>query len=181
LVPWSAHFVPWAAHIDACFARRRRLPVAIRDSVGSRTHCVDPEDRVTSGLFEPSAYSCEMVRRVAAAERLDRTQFRSDVAYLDHVVQLAGYRCARAGVEFKGRHWWEGRSFGTARPPVLEERWHAAFDADRPLQSREWALDFNCPGCRAPVRIVYKLVSDDTKAFDWDLLEVLEAARWPER
>jgi hypothetical protein len=41
-------------------------------------------------------------------------------------------------------------------------------------------LDFNCPGCRAPVRIVYTLVSDDTKAFDWDLLEILEAAGWPE-
>lgn len=124
-----------------------------------------------------------MVRRVAAAERLDRTQFRSDVEYLDHVVQLAGYSCPHcgAGVEFEGRHWRDGRPFGAARAATLDGRWHAAFDADRPLRSGEWALDFNCPGCRAPVRIVYELASPEAKAFDWDLLEVLEAARWPER
>lgn len=57
-----------------------------------------------------------MVRRIAAAERLDRTQFRSDVEYLEHVVQLAGYRCPHcgAGGEFEGRHWWQGRPFGAA-------------------------------------------------------------------
>lgn len=34
-----------------------------------------------------------MVRRVPAADRLDRTQFRTQVEYYDHIVQLAAYRC----------------------------------------------------------------------------------------
>jgi predicted RNA-binding Zn-ribbon protein involved in translation (DUF1610 family) len=123
-----------------------------------------------------------MVRRVAAAVRLDRTQFRSDVESLDHVVQLAAYSCPHcgAGVEFKGRHWREGRPFGGARPSALEDRWQAAFDTARPLDPFEWAMDFHCPGCGAPVRIVYAQMSDMSKTSDWDLVEVLEVIRWPQ-
>jgi hypothetical protein len=130
-----------------------------------------------------SAYSCGMVRRIAAVERLDRTRFRSDVEYLDHVVQLAAYRCPHCGVgvEFQGRHLVEGQPFGSRAPAALDSPWRAAFDVARPLAPFEWALDFHCAGCGAPVRIVYAQMSDMSKTFDWDLLEVLETIRWPEQ
>jgi hypothetical protein len=37
-----------ATHIEACFACRRRLPIAIGDSVVRRIDRVDPEDRITA-------------------------------------------------------------------------------------------------------------------------------------
>jgi predicted RNA-binding Zn-ribbon protein involved in translation (DUF1610 family) len=117
-----------------------------------------------------------MVRRLPAAERLDRTQFRSEAEYLDHVVQLSAYRCPHCGaeIEFLGRH--VGFGHTTAG---IDVRWRSAFDTARPLEQFERALDFRCPGC-APARIVYAQMSDLSKTFDWDLLEVVEADTWPE-
>jgi hypothetical protein len=74
----------------------------------------------------------------------------------------------------------KGRPYGAACPAAPEGQWHTTFGAAAPCNP-EWALDFNYPECRPPVRIAYKLLSDDTEAFDWHLLEVLDAARWPER
>jgi predicted RNA-binding Zn-ribbon protein involved in translation (DUF1610 family) len=127
----------------------------------------------TAGQF----YSYEMVRRVAADERFDRTQFRSEVEYLDHVVQLAAYRCPHCGkgVEFQSRHFGPGVPRATVDP-----RWRSAFDAARPLGTLEAALEFHCPGCTAPVRIIYAEKGDQYRIFDADLLEVLEVADWPE-
>ena len=124
-----------------------------------------------------------MVRRIAAIERLDRTEFRSGVEYLDHVVQLAAYRCPHCGVgvEFQGRHLSGGHSSGSQAPAAIDLPWRSAFDAARPLDPFEWALDFSCPGCGAPVRIVYAQMSDGSKSLDWDLLEVVEAITWPEQ
>jgi hypothetical protein len=116
-----------------------------------------------------------MVRRVPADQRLDRTEFRSEVEYMDHVVQLASYRCpyCAAEAEFLRRH------FAAAARVAIHPRWRNAFDDARALKARERALDFSLPWmCRA-VRIVYARMGDDYKTFDWDLLEVLEAAKWP--
>ena len=117
-----------------------------------------------------------MVRRVPAAERLDRTQFRSDEEYLDHVVQLSAYQCPHCGaeIEFLGRHCGSGQT-----TPTIDAAWRGEFDAARPLAAFELALEFHCPGCAAPARIC-KQMSDLSKTFDWDLVEVLEPARWPE-
>jgi predicted RNA-binding Zn-ribbon protein involved in translation (DUF1610 family) len=118
-----------------------------------------------------------MVRCVSAGQRLDRTEFRSEVEWLDHVVQVAGYRCPHcaAEVEFLRRH------FEAAARIAIDSRWRTAFDAARALRVRERGLDFLCPGCAAPARIVYAQMSgDDYKTSDWDLLEVLEAGEWPE-
>jgi hypothetical protein len=96
-----------------------------------------------------------MVRCVSAGQRLDRTEFRSEVEWLDHVVQVAGYRCPHcaAEVEFLRRH------FEAAARIAIDSRWRTAFDAARALRLRERGLD---------------------KTSDWDLLEVLEAGEWPE-
>jgi predicted RNA-binding Zn-ribbon protein involved in translation (DUF1610 family) len=118
-----------------------------------------------------------MVRRVTADERFDRTQFRSEVEYLDHVVQFAAYRCPHCGtgVEFQGRHFGPGVSRAT-----VDRRRRSEFDAARPLAALEGALEFHCPGCTAPVRIIYARKGDQYRIFDADLLEVLEAANWPQ-
>jgi len=118
-----------------------------------------------------------MVRHVAAGERFDRTRFRSEVEYLDHVVQLAAYRCPHCGtgVEFQSRHFGPGVERATVDP-----RWRSAFDAARPLAALEAALEFHCPGCTAPVRIIYAQKGDQYRIFDADLLEVLEVATWPQ-
>src|SRR5690242_14693275 len=93
-----------------------------------------------------------MVRRLPAAERLDRTRFRSEEEYLDHVVQLGAYECPHCGtgVEFQGRHF----GLDVKRAP-LSPLWTSTFEAARPLGDLEAALDFHCPGCAAPVRIIY--------------------------
>jgi hypothetical protein len=90
-------------------------------------------------------------------------------------VQLAAYRSShcRAEVEFQGRHF---RPRDTA---AIDPEWRAAFDAARPLVAFERMLDFHCPRRTAPVRIVYEQMSDLSKIFDCDLLEVLEATSWP--
>src|SRR5688572_6869985 len=115
-----------------------------------------------------------MVRRIAAGERLDRTTFRYEEEYLNHVVQLAAYRCPHCGtgVEFQGRHFGPGVDRATVDP-----RWRSEFDAARPLATLEGALEFHCPGCTAPVRIVYAKKGDQYRIFDADLLEVLEVTK----
>ena len=115
-----------------------------------------------------------MVRCVSADQRLDRTEFRSEVEYLNHVVQLAAYRCPHCGAEAKFLR----RHFDYLTSATIDPGWQAAFDAARALREGERALDFLCPGCAAPVRIVYVQMGDNYKTFDWDLLEVLEAAEW---
>jgi hypothetical protein len=62
---------------------------------------------------------------------------------------------------------------------AIDPEWRAAFDAARPLVAFERMLDFHCPRRTAPVRIVYEQMSDLSKIFDCDLLEVLEATSWP--
>ena len=119
-----------------------------------------------------------LVRRVPAADRLDRVEFRSEEEYLKHTVQLAGYSCphCHAGVEFEARHLFDGFQ---GRAVTVDPEWRARFDAARPLLNLERGLEFYCPGCRAPVRIVYSPLGDLYKSFDWHLLEVVEVHPWP--
>lgn len=118
-----------------------------------------------------------MVRRVPAAGRLDRLEFHSDEEYLKQIVQVAGYTCPHcgAGVEFQERHLFDGFQ---GRTTTLDAEWRARFDAARPLEGLERGLEFYCPGCRAPVRIIYSPLSDLYKSFDWRLLEVVEVNEW---
>jgi hypothetical protein len=118
-----------------------------------------------------------MVRCVSAGERFDRTEFRREVEYLDHVAQLATYRCphCRTEVAFFSGYFDEG-----AHHTKIDPQWRSQFDAARPLVAFEEAFEFYCRRCRAPVRVVYENKYNRSRFVDTDLLNVLEIAEWPE-
>ncbi len=122
-----------------------------------------------------------VVRRVAPGDRLDRLEFSPRAEYLDHAVHLGAYTCPRCGraVAFETRHFRDAEHEPSSN---LASPWRERFDAARPLdrRRRESFLDFHCPGCGAPVRVVYAPGDEFAMgAHSWRLLEVLKAAEWP--
>lgn len=121
------------------------------------------------------------VRVVPAGERLDRLEFSDEAEYRDHAVHVGAYCCPRCSfrVEFRTRNF---RQHECAKRSNLDPEWHDRFDAARPLELSRWQsfLDFHCPGCKAPVRIVYEPGDEYAMgSHSWQLIEVLEAAEWP--
>jgi predicted RNA-binding Zn-ribbon protein involved in translation (DUF1610 family) len=119
----------------------------------------------------------DSVRIVPAAERLDRLEFSDEPEYQEHAVHVGSYLCPRCGynVEFRARNF---RDHETARRSNLDAEWRSRFDAARPINLSRWEsfLDFHCPGCNAPVRIIYEAGSEWAMGLHpWRLLEVLEA------
>lgn len=118
--------------------------------------------------------------RTTPADRLDRLEFGTRREALDHIVEFGAYRCPHCGsaVEFSSRH------FGRQAAPQtnLTPSWAERFDELRPLNPQQWEsfLDFHCPGCRAPVRIVYAVgQSWAMGAHSWRIVDLLEASSWP--
>ena len=98
------------------------------------------------------------LRLSAPGERLDRVEFDPREELRDSVILLGTYRCPACGaaVEFRTGDFRDGMS--PDRPSKLDGAEAAAFDAFRPLDSARWEsrLDFHCPGCRSPVRLIYE-------------------------
>jgi hypothetical protein len=123
-----------------------------------------------------------LVRVVPAGDRIDRLEFSEDAEYRDHAVHLGTYCCPRcdSGVEFRTHHFREHE--GTKRSNLNAE-WRSRFDIARPIEASRWEsfVDFHCPGCKAPVRIIYEAGQEYAMgSHPWRLVEVLEAADWPQ-
>lgn len=123
-----------------------------------------------------------LVRVVPAGERIDRLEFSDEAEYRDHAVHVGAYSCPRCGcgVEFRTRHF---REHEGAKRSNLDPEWRSRFDAAHPIELSRWEsfLDFHCTGCKAPVRIIYEAGQEYAMgSHPWRLVEVLEAAEWPQ-
>lgn len=114
------------------------------------------------------------VRMVPAGERCDRIIFNPRVEHDDHVIHVGAYRCPHCSSEFEFNT--RALRHGETREPgAAEGTWDAACRSVRPLADAwEWFFDFHCPGCRAPVRIIYGHGGDYAMgAHMYELLAVL--------
>jgi hypothetical protein len=91
---------------------------------------------------------------VSAEDRVDRVCFNPQVEWTDHVIHVGAYTCPRCATEFEFN---TGtlRHFERSERSPLGPDWERQCLAARPLGPWEWALDFRCRGCDAPVRLVY--------------------------
>ena len=115
-----------------------------------------------------------------ARDRLDRLEFSDKAAALEHAVQMGAYSCPHCShrVGFRTQNF---RDHEGAKRSNLDPDWRIRFDAARQLDVSRWEsfLDFSCPGCRAPVRVIYEPGEEYAmSAHSWCLLEVLEADEW---
>jgi hypothetical protein len=122
-----------------------------------------------------------VIRRVCPDQRLDRLEFSPRTESVAHAIDVGAYACPHCGerVEFTTRHF--GRHALSTRSN-LETEWRERFDAERPLDRSRWEsfLDFHCPGCRAPVRIVYESGGEVAMGVHaWRIVEVLESSEAP--
>jgi hypothetical protein len=114
---------------------------------------------------------------VPAAERLDRLRFSDEPEYQEHAIHVGSYICPRCryNIEFRAQNF---REHETMRHSNLDPDWRSRFDAARPVNLSRWEffLDFHCPGCKSPARIIYQAGSEWAMgAHTWQLLEVLES------
>lgn len=94
------------------------------------------------------------LRVIDAAERVDRVAFDPMVEYTDHVVEVGAYTCShcRTEVQFSTGSL---RQFEASGGLALGAEWHRRCQAIRPIGAWEWSMDFQCAGCKRPVRVVY--------------------------
>jgi len=118
------------------------------------------------------------VRAVPARERMDRLEFSGEVEHTEHVVHVGAYECpyCRKQVEFNTDHFrrHENNDFSN-----LETLWKRLFDQARPLDAKRWEsfLDFHCPGCGAPVRLIYEAGAEWAMGVHgWRVTTILESA-----
>ena len=91
----------------------------------------------------------------SAEQRVDRVLFSGRAEADEHKIHLGTYRCphCRAETEF---------NTGTLRKAEccdgspLGAVWHERCESVCGLGPWQWALDFQCPGCSCPVRIVFQ-------------------------
>jgi hypothetical protein len=120
------------------------------------------------------------VNLVPAELRLDRAVFGRVPEATEQVADVGHYFCphCRAAAEFRTRHFEQHLACANTN---LSEPWNERFVAARPLHAEEWEsfLDFECPGCRAPVRIIYRAGPEWAMGcHGWHLVDVVEASEW---
>jgi predicted RNA-binding Zn-ribbon protein involved in translation (DUF1610 family) len=103
---------------------------------------------------------------------LGGTQFQASRAHGEHLVEVTIYTCPHCRITIELQR----RQFCADHTTSIDPDWRSEFDAVRPLKSGERVLDFPCPQCAAPVRILYEC--DRSAGSPGDLREVLEAADW---
>ena len=86
------------------------------------------------------------------------------------------YRCPHRTTEVE---FFSGYFDLGARQAKVDAHWRSQFDVARPLVAFEEAFEFYCPGCNAPLRIVYENKYNRSGGVDTDLLSVLEITQWP--
>jgi len=109
-------------------------------------------------------------------DRLDRTVFDPRVQY-ESVIHVGHYVCPgcghRVGVDTSDflRRFRETSS--NLHPDARQ-----AFDAFRPLDEAQWegCLDFHCPGCDRPARLVFRPTEFAMGAYYFTVVAVVEPA-----
>jgi len=113
--------------------------------------CVNPEKRMDGILFNP--------RR----------------GY-DHEMNVGNYTCPHCSqkIGFTTGNFDDGPG---SRKHLLSEEDAKEFDRFRPARKKRWedSLDFYCPGCNRPVRIIYKLEGEEaTKGYRFEVFSIVE-------
>lgn len=103
-----------------------------------------------------------------AADRLTKTKYNG--SYTDY----GFYECGKCGqaVRFRTEDFRRHSGADSAR---LAGDMNDVFCAARPLLQYDWVLDFRCPGCSRPVRIIY--THGDSlpwNTYGYEALQVLE-------
>jgi len=88
--------------------------------------------------------------RTEPDSRVDRTKFNPEARWLDHAIHVGSYACphCRVETEFSTATL---QGFEALRGLALGEEWNRSCEELRPLGAWEWAFDFRCRGCEAPV------------------------------
>jgi hypothetical protein len=117
------------------------------------------------------------VRMVPPQERMDRLEFSGHAEHMEHVIHIGTYECpyCHSRVDFSTDHFrkHEGITFSNLKAP-----WPSNLDKARPLDSKRWEsfLDFHCPGCQAPVRVIYEPGPEWAMGVHgWRVVEILES------
>jgi hypothetical protein len=88
---------------------------------------------------------------VDAATKLDRVFYDQDAEYADRAVHFGHYACAGCGqaVRFSTPDFLRGTRY--THPPQVDAEMQKA----RALRNEEKRLDFRCPSCASPARLIY--------------------------
>jgi predicted RNA-binding Zn-ribbon protein involved in translation (DUF1610 family) len=123
------------------------------------------------------------VRIVFAKNRMTRLDFSGQVEWTEHVVHIGEYECpwCNEHVEFRTQYFekHETQVYSNLKSPWLER-----FNDARPIKTGKWEsfLDFYCPGCGAPVRIIYEAGGEYSMgSHPWRLTKIVEAAEWSKK
>ena len=122
-------------------------------------------------------------RVVPAAERLTQTEFSRRREYVDHRVDIGIYTCPhcafRVQLQTSDLQKHEASEYSN-----LSQSIDAAIERFRPLRSTRFEsfLDFSCPRCGAPVRLVYEPTDEWAMgAHGWRITDIIEARDWRAR
>ena len=91
---------------------------------------------------------------VPPEQRVDPVCFDPKAESTDHVVHVGAYGCPRCGAEVEFNTVHLRRAAEWSRSPPGDD-WDRDCRVARPLLAWGWGLDFGCPGCSSPVRLVY--------------------------
>jgi hypothetical protein len=124
--------------------------------------------------------SLTVVRVVPANERMNRLEFSSQVEWTEHVVHIGQYQCPWCSdyVEFRTQNFQKHEHITYSN---LKSPWPKRFSNTRPIKAEKWEsfLDFHCPGCAAPVRIIYEPGNEYAMGtHGWRVTEIIETNKW---
>ena len=131
--------------------------------------------RLFRSIFHPGKLNLVCVK---PEKRMDGLVFNPLRGY-DHQVNVADYTCPHCSRKIR----FTTSNFDDAVrwPEGVLSRDHAReFDRTRPVKKKRWEdfLDFYCPGCRNPVRIIFQVRSVEAmKGYSFEVTDIVEVAK----
>ena len=112
-------------------------------------------------------------RTVSARKRFDATEFDIRSEAWDHTIHLSDYNCPECGHKVR----FNSKDFFREHISILTPELVGLIEKFRPLDKETWeiALDFYCPGCEMPVRVIPRPGEEFAMGcYNWELLKVVE-------
>ena len=114
---------------------------------------------------------------VKPGKRMDGILFNPQREY-DHRVNIGTYTCPHCSQKIR----FTTRNFDDAfqMPKTVLKKEHAeAFDRFRPIRKKDWErfLDFYCPGCHNPSRIIFQERGEEgMKGYSFEIVSIVEVS-----
>jgi hypothetical protein len=118
-----------------------------------------------------------MILRLASpADRMNRLEFSAQSEHLDHSVDIGFYVCPHCSysLEFRTSDF---ERHELSKTTNLDSETAEAFSQFRPVDSKQWEhfLDFRCPGCARPVRLVFESTAEYSMgSHGWRVRDIVE-------